>query len=82
VSRQRKRGGKRKPLSAWHYWQHAITCLEAIAEEMQCVAACIAQEPAIALPGYQVRQIRRDLERFEDKFLLMAREQKRKAASR
>jgi ubiquinone biosynthesis protein UbiJ len=73
---------KRKPLSAWHYWQQAERSLEAIRAEMQKVAACITEEPPIAIPSYAVAAIRRDLERLQTQFLLMAFEQKRKAAAR
>ena len=69
-------------ISAWHYWQQAEAQLDAISAEMQRVATCIAQEPAIALPSYQVRDIRRNLERFENLFLMMAHEQKRMAQAR
>lgn len=72
----------RKPLSAWHYWQQAEASLHAVAEEMQCVAACITSEPPIAIHTHALAEIRRNLERFEDQFLMMAHEQKRKALAR
>lgn len=73
---------QRKPSTAWEFWQQAAASLDAVNAEMQRLATFVAQERVIAIPSCAVRDIRRNLHAFEEKFDLLVREQKRTAAIR
>jgi UDP-N-acetylmuramoylalanine-D-glutamate ligase len=66
--------------AAWKFWQESKQALDELGELMQQLAGLIVASPAIQPPPILVRQIKRDMARFQEQFTLLIREQKRKAA--
>jgi hypothetical protein len=69
-----------KPNDAWEFWQKSKTALDELNELLQVFATAIAQDdPSLQLPPHTVKQVKRALARFQENFILLVREQKRKA---
>jgi hypothetical protein len=63
----------------WAFWQESKTALDELTDVMQVLSTHIAQNNAIELPPHTVRQAKRALASFQESFVLLVREQKRKA---
>jgi hypothetical protein len=73
---------KNMPDAAWKFWQESKQALDDLGDLMQQFASFVTVDPPIPPPPGIVRQIKRDLARFQEKFVLLVREQKRKADRR
>lgn len=70
---------KNTPDVAWKFWQESKQALDELGDLMQQLATSITVEPPIPPPPGIVRQIKRDMAHFQEKFTLLVREQKRRA---
>jgi hypothetical protein len=70
---------KNTPDVAWKFWQESKQALDELGDLMQQLATFITVDHPIPPPPGIVRQIKRDMAHFQEKFTLLVREQKRRA---
>lgn len=68
-------------LDSWEFWQRSQRALGRLNETMQVMATAVSQDdPALRIPHHVVKDVRRQMERFQANFELLVHAQ-RKAAS-
>lgn len=63
----------------WSYWQRAQEALDSLDALMQQIAPYVTQYPPLAIPHHQVGDVRRQIDRFSERFSELVHEQKRQA---
>jgi len=70
---------ERKTNAAWTFWQESQQALDELNGLMQQLAVVVSSDSSIYPPPALVRDVKRNLADFQEKFTLLVREQKRKA---
>jgi hypothetical protein len=70
-----------KPNDAWEFWQRSKKALDELNDLMQVMGTAVAQDdPTLQVPHQVIKDVKRNLQRFQESFSCLVHAQKRKAA--
>lgn len=67
-----------KTLDSWTFWQRSRKALDELNDLMQVMSTAISQDdPALQCPRHIVKDVRKQIARFEENFRLLVHAQKK-----
>lgn len=67
-------------MTAWEFWQRSKKALDELTELMQVMSTAISQDdPTLAVPHHVIKDVKRNIARFQENFSFLVHVQKRKA---